>query len=479
EIVAKNKHSKLIYVLNKIDLVPRETLSVWLKELRTQHPTFLFRAASTFLPKQPLMDPKAKGKAKESVEDAIGSKALLEYLGQRAQAKKGDEALQVAVVGLTNSGKSAIVNSLASKQVVPIYIMTAATEAWSTTTTRAHEVEVEVSSHKINIVDTPGVSLKNEQEYDADVKIQDMLLRSRGRVDKVKDPVPPVEKIVARANTQDLMVQYNLPAFTKGDTTAFLNGIARAANMLKKGGEPDHLFAGRAVLRDWTTAKLPYYTDAPAVSAEARVVDEKDLKDLYAKADEKALKEVRSKKEMRKEGGLVLLERGSADTRKVVLDKPFVVEGESDDEDEADFARYIYDGGEDEEDEEDEEEEEEEDVEEDEDENEEDEGEDEEEEEEEEAPTSKSKSNKRKASKASAPPPKKKVAFAAGIQDAPERKLARNVKSKSRSAPIPGKVPPKPKAKTPGPVKPSNKPKARKEANAGGNDDSYDFNQFF
>jgi len=88
------------------------------------------------------------------------------------------------------SGKSSLINSLAAKPVVPVYIMTASTDAWSTTTTRAYEVEVEAASRKINIIDTPGVSLKNEKEHDDNLKVRDMLLRSRGRVDKVKDPAP-------------------------------------------------------------------------------------------------------------------------------------------------------------------------------------------------------------------------------------------------------------------------------------------------
>lgn len=83
------------------DLVPREALAAWAKYLRTEHVTFLFRSASTFLPKTPINDPKIKGKAKETADDAIGADALLEHLGQCATVAQS-EFLQVAVVGLTN-----------------------------------------------------------------------------------------------------------------------------------------------------------------------------------------------------------------------------------------------------------------------------------------------------------------------------------------------------------------------------------------
>ena len=43
-----------------------------------------------------------------------------------------------------------------------------------------------------------------------------------------------VDYIVSRANTEDLMLLYSLPAFTKGDPTAFLSGVARANQLVKK-----------------------------------------------------------------------------------------------------------------------------------------------------------------------------------------------------------------------------------------------------
>ena len=43
-----------------------------------------------------------------------------------------------------------------------------------------------------------------------------------------------MKQIVSRAETEDLMVFYNLSAFTKGDTNAFLSGVARANGFVKK-----------------------------------------------------------------------------------------------------------------------------------------------------------------------------------------------------------------------------------------------------
>ncbi len=43
-----------------------------------------------------------------------------------------------------------------------------------------------------------------------------------------------VEHIVSRTSAEDLMLMYNLPAFTKGDRIAFLAGVARSNHLVKK-----------------------------------------------------------------------------------------------------------------------------------------------------------------------------------------------------------------------------------------------------
>ena len=43
-----------------------------------------------------------------------------------------------------------------------------------------------------------------------------------------------VAYLVSRTNNEDLMLLYNLPAFAKNDATAFLSGVARAHQLVKK-----------------------------------------------------------------------------------------------------------------------------------------------------------------------------------------------------------------------------------------------------
>lgn len=85
-----------------------------------------------------------------------------------------------------------MVNSLLRKAAVPVYECSTATHAGATTTTQACEIEIipQGAQAGYTLIDTPGVSFQKDGQYTPDVKVRDMLMRRRGRVDKVKDPLP-------------------------------------------------------------------------------------------------------------------------------------------------------------------------------------------------------------------------------------------------------------------------------------------------
>jgi nuclear GTP-binding protein len=87
-------------------------------------------------------------------------------------------------------------------------------------------------------IDTPGLAWQPSEEASPEERerrrARDVLLRNKGRIDRLKDPIPAVSCIVSRAETEDLMVFYGLPAFAKGDVDAFLMGVARAQGLIKK-----------------------------------------------------------------------------------------------------------------------------------------------------------------------------------------------------------------------------------------------------
>ncbi|KAF8816517.1 P-loop containing nucleoside triphosphate hydrolase protein [Phlegmacium glaucopus] len=337
---------KVLLVLNKIDTCPREALTAWARHLRTQCPTLMFRSATAFLPQgAAMLDPlvKVKAKAKLPIDDALGAQSVLDCLSQWAKEKKGEEPLIVAVVGVANVGKSSLINSLLKRAALPIYTLASSSRGPSTTE-MPQEVTLEVDSQKIVLIDTPGLSFISDEDADQstleEFRTRDILLRSKGRIDRLKDPHPPVAHIVSRANTEDLMLLYSLPAFAKGDTTAFLSGLARANQLVKKKGELDLAGAARIVLRDWSLGKFNRYTTPPAPTVDATAAAQLSIKlanpdenitQLYSN-DEGILSVIQTRKERRKQGGLVKFASGSIDPRKAAVEEPWSGLEHNDDE---------------------------------------------------------------------------------------------------------------------------------------------------
>ncbi|TFK35009.1 hypothetical protein BDQ12DRAFT_635436 [Crucibulum laeve] len=476
---------KTVLVLNKIDTCPRECVASWSTHLRTQHPTFLFRSATSFLPTgpEPTIPPKGKGKgkAKIPVDDAVGVDSVLAYLSKCTKAKD-KEPLTVAIVGFTNSGKSAFINSILRKAALPVYSL-ASSSRGPTTTALPQEVALEAGKKDILFIDTPGLSWATDDEAENldEIRARDILLRSKGRIDRLKDPAPPVAQLVSRANTEDLMLLYSLPAFAKGDSTSFLSGVARSNQLIKKKGELDLTGAARIVLKDWNTGKFARFTTAPPSASTATSLDA----DLYI-GDEAILAALPTRKQMRKSNGLVKLTSGALEERKAAIEEQWAAlqdeedSDEDNEEDESDMEADVAD------------EEKEEDVEMDED------------EEDEAMPVPAAISNKQKRKRGAEPipaPPSKKVAFAADPKSSKQARKAGSLKGRvvaqeketggenptSRSAAaralqskaVPAKT--KTAAKDVKDAKVANMAakKSKVTAAAGGNEEAYDFGRFF
>ncbi|EAU82462.2 GTP-binding protein [Coprinopsis cinerea okayama7 len=507
EEYAAEKNKKLLLVLSKIDTCPRESVSGWLSHLRSQHEAaFPFRACSAFIPSNPAeapsqpIPPKGKGKSTVPLSDALGVDSILACLGQWAQQKKDTKSdseapYTIAVAGITNVGKSSFINSLLKQSALPVYTQASASRG-PTTTELPQEVTLESNGQSLRIIDTPGVSFIYETDDGLSGSLargRDILLRSRGRIDRLKDPSPPLDHITPRCNHEDLMLLYNLPAFAKGDQTAFLSGVARAHQLVKKRGDLDLAGAARTVLRDWSTGKFARYAlpPPPSASKDPAAASESGqdasttewLRKLYAN-DEGVLQTLAPRKELRKRVGLVRLSSGSVDARKIELSETWAAleesDSESEGEEDVDMSMEVDDDDEDESGEEDDEEE-------GFDEDEEESGEEEEEEEEEPVVSSK---RKRKAGSKTSAPPAKKVAFAPTTTTRPSKsqpsskeKTLTSVLKKSSVASTTTATKASSAAKPKGNKAEAHKKVANKAASAKLKDnqsgDSYDFSKFF
>lgn len=315
----------IILLVNKIDSVPRESLVSWLSYLRLTYTTLPFRVAQAFLPSKSNPPPASK-KTPVKFDDALGSDAVWQELS-KLKAKKSGEELVVALTGVTNAGKSAVINSLARANLLPIYNLNSAISAKGPyTTTSASELVLEFpdkNGTRVRLIDTPGleyVRVEGVEEQEKEMsRARDILLRSRGRIDRLKDPLFAVAHIVSRADTQNLMLGYSLPAFSKGDPTSFLAGMARASGLIKKRGVLDHAGAARIVLRDWSIGKLARYTMPPRSSTTPASANNEEI-----------LAMLKSRKELRKAEDVILvqLQPGEAEKREVLLDDAWVGDNE-------------------------------------------------------------------------------------------------------------------------------------------------------
>ncbi|EGO01528.1 hypothetical protein SERLA73DRAFT_166070 [Serpula lacrymans var. lacrymans S7.3] len=395
----KMEGKNVLLILNKIDAVPRESVDSWLQHFRSSPPvgveaTLPFRAASAFLPVSPSAAAsavKAKTVPEPKVSDALGTDAIWTFLQEKAARLKKDKAVEgkemvVAIVGVTNvrascifscfliltahlctidqSGKSALINSLACHRVSSIYTPSITTDAKGKnertkpyTTTNSVEVVLDLpgGAGKVRVVDTPGVEFvrdvqeddeggvegteeeeNKEKEKRQEARARDILLRNRGKIEKLKDPLFAVNHVVSRADTQDLMLAYSLPAFTNGDATAFLAGLARVNGLVKKRGLLDHAGAARIILRDWSSGRFARYTVPPSLPSSAPLPSGA-MSALYEK-DETTLSTMRSRKEMRKGEGLMLVKMtpGDLDLRDIVFDEVWGEDEESEDEESED-----------------------------------------------------------------------------------------------------------------------------------------------
>ncbi|EKM59561.1 uncharacterized protein PHACADRAFT_181560 [Phanerochaete carnosa HHB-10118-sp] len=413
EEVVKESGKRMLLVMGKIDGCPREAVSSWTTYLRAQHPTVLFRSASAFMPASGSSP--AKGKGKERVDDALGWSSVATTLENFAAEKPSDEPLVVAIVGFTNSGKSSFINSLARKPALPVYKLSSSQDG-PTTTVFPQEVFLEIGSKRIRLIDTPGLSwvapAAQSVEEVARVRARDIIIRNKGRIDRLKDPEPVVHEIASRASRDDMMLFYNLPAFAEKDTNALLSTLARANGLVKKGGVLDVIGASRILLRDWSTSRFPHFTLPGPLAASGSA--DSAFADAYA-ADVKILSTLPTRKERRKATGVVKLAPYVPEARKITLEAPWAGEEESDEDDEGEELGngHTEDDEEDEEDENDDDEE--------------GEGEDEDEDEEEE-PEQPVGKRKRSAQSSALARPTKKVAFAVEPKSTKQARSAAGLK---------------------------------------------------
>nr|KAF6359812.1 G protein nucleolar 3 like [Myotis myotis] len=107
----------------------------------------------------------------------------------------------------------------------------------------------------IRLLDAPGIVPGPNSEVGT-------ILRNCIHVQKLADPVTPVETILQRCNLEEISNYYGVSGFQT--TEHFLMAVAQRLGKKKKGGIYNQEEAAKAVLSDWVSGKISFYTLPPA-----------------------------------------------------------------------------------------------------------------------------------------------------------------------------------------------------------------------
>jgi nuclear GTP-binding protein len=119
-------HKQLVFVLNKVDLVPTWVTQRWVALLSTEYPTVAFHA---------------------SLNNSFGKGTLINLLRQFAKLHADKKQISVGFIGYPNVGKSSVINTLRSKKVCKVAPIAGETKVWQYITLM----------RRIYLVDCPGV----------------------------------------------------------------------------------------------------------------------------------------------------------------------------------------------------------------------------------------------------------------------------------------------------------------------------------
>merc|ERR1712232_1099327 len=234
EIRKNNPHKHIVFLVNKVDLVPTWVSRRWVQELTKEYPTLAFHA---------------------SITNPFGENALLNLLRQFANLHKDSKHMTVGMVGYPNVGKSSVINTMRRKKVCKACPVPGETRVW----------QYIALTQKIYLLDCPGVVPPTKKDFEADAA---KVLKGVVRAERIQSPSDYIGEVISRVKRQYLIQRYKLPANTTWtDAEDFLGILGAKMGKLRPGGEPDIEICARIVLYDWQRGRIPFFVQPPKEDA--------------------------------------------------------------------------------------------------------------------------------------------------------------------------------------------------------------------
>ncbi|KAI5187554.1 nuclear GTP-binding protein [Nematocida homosporus] len=219
-------HKHLIYLLNKVDLLPTGVTAKWLAYFAKSTPTLAYHAAS--------------------LDKNYGKQSLINLLRQFAKLHPDKKQISVGFVGYPNVGKSSVINTLKSKIVCTVAPIPGQTKVWQYISLMK----------RIYLIDCPGIVPTADKDETA------VVLKGVVRVENITNPEYHIEGIFAKADPKHLHNFYGIDP--KDGCIPFLEALAKKSGRLLKGGVPDISAVAKNVIHDWLRGRIPYYVLPPA-----------------------------------------------------------------------------------------------------------------------------------------------------------------------------------------------------------------------
>ncbi|KAG8910219.1 GTPase required for pre-60S ribosomal subunit nuclear export and maturation [Tulasnella sp. 417] len=249
DYVKKEKsHKQVVYLINKVDLVPGWVTQRYISYLTPTAPTLAFHA---------------------SRNHSFGKGALIQLLRQFAQLHSDRKQISVGFVGYPNVGKSSIINVLKDGKVCSVAPIPGQTKVWQYITL----------TRRIYLIDCPGIVPASANDSQTS-----KVLKGVVRVENLIQPSEHIAALLNRVRPIYLERTYGIQGLLdeslkitaqkedaprdtltagKWNSDAFLDAVARKYGRLLKGGEPDRETVAKMVLNDWIRGKIPYFVRPP------------------------------------------------------------------------------------------------------------------------------------------------------------------------------------------------------------------------